>query len=124
MVLCAKEAETVFLMAKEKDLILMEGINTAYAPGFLRLLSLARSGKIGEIKDVEVCLTKLLPSKNRELDSRSSVIEFASYPLLAILKLLGKDYKEVYLKLLDQKGVDRYTKYILGTKCCYTAKLE
>ena len=51
MVLCAKEAETVFLMAKEKDLILMEGINTAYAPGFLRLLSLARSGKIGEIKD-------------------------------------------------------------------------
>ena len=125
MVLCAKEAETVFLMAKEKDLILMEGINTAYAPGFLRLLSLARSGKIGEIKDVEVCLTKLLPSKNRELDSRSSVIEFASYPLLAILKLLGKDYKEVIFEaFLDQKGVDRYTKiYFRYKNAVATAKI-
>ena len=43
MVLKKSEAEEVFTYAKENDLILMEGIKTAYCPGFHRLLGVAHS---------------------------------------------------------------------------------
>ena len=49
------EAETVELyqLAREKHCVLMEGIKAAYCPGFQQLVNVAKSGKIGEIRDVE-----------------------------------------------------------------------
>ena len=46
---------------------LMEAIKTAHIPGFIRLLSMAKSGIIGEIRDVEACFTRLTDSRLREL---------------------------------------------------------
>ena len=59
MTLKKSEAEEVFTYAKENNLILMEGIKTAYCPGFHRLMGVAHSGKIGSIRNVEACFTKL-----------------------------------------------------------------
>jgi glycerol-3-phosphate cytidylyltransferase len=114
MVLHARQAEEVYSLAKKNELVLLEGIKTAYAPGFLKLLAIARSGRIGQIRDVEACFTKLVSGDIRELqleENGGSVTELASYPLLAIIKLLGTHYKDVRFEtFVDEKGVDLYTK--------------
>ena len=55
------EAETVELyqLAREKHCVLMEGIKAAYCPGFQQLVNVAKSGKIGEIRDVEACFSRI-----------------------------------------------------------------
>lgn len=114
MVLKGKEAEEAFRLANKKGLILLEGIKTAYAPGFLKLLAIAKSGRIGQIRDVEASFTKLVYGDIRELkkeENGGSVTELASYPLLAIIKLLGTEYKDIrFDTFLDENGIDLYTK--------------
>lgn len=114
MVLEARQATEMFSLAKGKGLVLMEAIKTAYAPGFLQLLAIARSGRIGQIRDVEATFTKLVEGDVRELrpeECGGSVTELASYPLLAIVKLLGTNYKEIrFERFDDESGVDVYSK--------------
>ena len=86
-----KEAEELFALAQRKGLILIEAIKTAYCPGFQRLVSCAKSGKIGRIISVDATFTKLVPAYMREMQNDGiggSVTELATYPLLAIFKLL------------------------------------
>lgn len=128
MVLKASQAEELYEMAKARGIVLLEGIKTAYAPGFLQLLAIAKSGKIGQIKDVEACFTKLVSGDIRELrfdEHGGSVTELASYPLLAIIKLLGTNYKDLKFEtFLDENGVDLYTKmYLYYENCISTAKV-
>ncbi|MFU0831789.1 MAG: Glycerol-3-phosphate cytidylyltransferase [Oscillospiraceae bacterium] len=118
MVLCGKEAEELYALAQAKGLVLLEGIKTAYSPGFLKLIAIAESGKIGRICDVEACFTKLVSGNIRELrasENGGSVTELASYPLLAIIKLLGTKYNDVrFESFANDKGVDLYTKIHLS----------
>lgn len=121
-VLCEKpfvlkkaEAQELFDLAAAQKLVLMEAIKTAYAPGFLNMIAIARSGKIGKIYDIEAAFTKLVApgAKVREYDKTvgGSFTELASYPLLPIVKLLGYDYKQLTFKKFDGKnGVDIYAK--------------
>jgi len=126
-VLCEKplalrkaQAEEAFALAKEKNLVLMEAIKTAYAPGFMKLLNIAHIGSIGKIYDVEACFTKLSSDNGRELKSEEnggSFTELASYPLFAIIKLLGKDYIDLrFDSFKNQNNVDIYTKAYLKYK--------
>ena len=121
-VLCEKplalkkaEAEELFDLARAKHLVLMEAVKTAYAPGFIRLLSMAKSGVIGEIKDVEAAFTRIIPDKEvREFtnaDYGGSFTEYGSYTLLPIIKLLGANYKSIsFRSFCAPNGVDIYTK--------------
>jgi len=114
MVLTVGEAEKLFALARERGLVLMEAIKTAYCPGFQRLVSCAKSGKIGRIAGVDATFTKLVPHHMRELqnsEAGGSVTELASYPLLAIFKLLGFHYEQIrFYSFFDQKaGVDLFT---------------
>lgn len=114
MVLEEKQAIEVYGIAKEKELILFEGIKTAYTPGFMRLLSVACSGTIGSIRNVEACFTKLENPNSRELvDVKygGSFIELGSYVLLPIIKLFGEGYEKVeFDSIEDDKGIDLFTK--------------
>lgn len=114
MALKKRDAEELFSLAKENKCILMEAIKTAYAPGFIRMLGMAKSGLIGEIKDVEGCFTKLTGDNTRELmDTKygGSFTELASYTLLPIIKLLGFNYKSLRFSYRNtQNGLDGYTK--------------
>lgn len=118
MVLKKREAEEVFELAESKKLILMEALKTAYAPGFIKLVSNAKSGSIGRICDVEAAFTKLLPhSLTREFsyeENGGSFTELGSYPLLAITKILGKNYQDIkFVSFMGKSGVDLYTKAYL-----------
>ena len=44
-----KDTIQLFSLAKEHGVVLLEGIKTAYCPGFQQLINTARSGKIGEL---------------------------------------------------------------------------
>lgn len=120
-VLCEKpmaftyaETKELYALAKKKHVVLMEGIRTAYLPGFQQILSVAKSGQIGEIIDVEACFTRLANPDSREAtDARfgGSFLEFGGYTMLPIIKLLGWDYEEMRIDpILREDGLDIYTK--------------
>lgn len=120
-VLCEKplcfskeQAKELFRYAKGRGLILFEGIKTAYCPGFAKLIGIACSGIIGNIRGVEACFTKLESSSKRELGDMTyggSFIELGSYCMLPILKLFGCDYEEVrFDSIKNENGIDLYTK--------------
>lgn len=120
-VLCEKpmslkkaQAEELFALAAQKNLILMEAVKTAYCPGFNQLLSLLQSGVIGEIKDVEACFTKLTAGGTREFtdeEAAGSFCELGSYSLLPIVKLFGTNPSDVqFQSICNEQGVDIYTK--------------
>ena len=114
MVMKRKEAEELFELAKSRGCVLLEAIKTAYCPGFNQLVSTVKSGVIGEIRDVEAAFTKLENPLSRELTDKKnggSFTELASYTMLPMLKILGKDYKDVQFHVFrDNDGIDLYTK--------------
>lgn len=127
MTLSGAEAEELFKLAKSNGCILMEAIKTAYCPGFQQLLGIARSGVIGSIRDVEACFTKLENPQSRELTDTEyggSFLELGSYPLLAVTKLLGTEFKDVRFETIrGENGVDLYTKAYFQYKNAFaTAK--
>lgn len=119
-VLCEKplafrkeEAEKLFQAAEERHLVLMEGIKTAYCPGFCRLVSLCRSGVIGEICDIDAVFTRLTDIHLREWNNQQfggSFTEFGSYVLLPVVKLMN--HKEVNWQFFSiwENGVDSFTR--------------
>lgn len=114
MALSEREAKDLYALAAKKGCVLMEAVKTAYCPGFQQLLGIARSGVIGAVRDVEAAFTKLESAGSRELTDLAfggSFLELASYPLLAITKLLGTNYEDLRFEAIkDEKGLDIYTK--------------
>lgn len=120
-VLCEKpmtftydEAVELYKLADKRDVVLMEGIRTAYLPGFQQLLSVAKSGVIGEICDIEACFTRIGAPGTREMtDAKYSgaFLEYGSYTMLPIFKLMGKNYKNIEIESVHGKnGIDIFTK--------------
>lgn len=128
MVMKREQAEELFRYAREHELILFEGIKTAYCPGFNKLLGVACSGSIGAIRNVEACFTKLENPASRELTDTlygGSLTELGSYVMLPILKLLGEDYEDIRFDMIRGKnGLDLFTKISvrypngIGTATC------
>ncbi len=108
------ETVELYELASTRDVVLMEGIKTAYCPGFQELINSAKSGKIGKVMDVEACFTRIANPKSRErTDAKygGAFLEFAGYTLLPIIKLLGIEYQDVQIdSIYDENGVDIYTK--------------
>jgi len=133
-VLCEKplaftkaEAATLFSLARQHNLVLMEAIKTAYSPGFVYLSNIVKSGLIGSVRDVEACFTKLVPDTSREWHAPipGAFAELASYPLFAIAKILGTDYIDVNFSAhRDTNGTDYYSKaYFTYNNSFATAKV-
>jgi len=134
-VLCEKplaftKAESVELyeLAKGENAVLMEAVKAAYCPGFQQLINTAKNGKIGEIRDVEACFSRIADVNSRERTDREyggAFLEFGANALLPIIKLLGKDYKDVQINSIrDENGIDLYTKiHIKYDNALATAKV-
>lgn len=108
------DAEELFDMAERRGLTVLEGIKTAYCPGFQQLINTARSGQVGEIRDIEACITRLADPCSRECTDAmygGAFLEYAAYVLLPIFKLYGTDYKDVRIHSIRRDdGLDLYTK--------------
>ncbi len=111
------QALELFDIAKRKKSILFEGIKTAYCPGFNRLIDVACSGLIGNIKYIDACFTKLEGKNTRELTDvkyGGSFLELGSYCLLPVIKLFGCDYEDIcFESIYAPNKIDIFTKVSL-----------
>ena len=94
-------------------LVLLEANKTAFCPAFGHVVTLVKSGIVGDVVDVRASLSKVVAAPTRELDvaqGGGAMNEHASLTLLPVVKLLGKDFNNIqfYSKMGD--GVDIYTK--------------
>lgn len=115
MALSAAECRQLQEAADDAGVVLLEAIKTAFSPGFQRMVAVARSGSIGDIRSVDATFTKLSTGDLRELDpdqAGGSINELASYPLLAIVKLLGQNYVDLRTVSYRESagGVDLYSR--------------
>ncbi len=119
MVLRKAEAEELFAIARERGLVLLEANKTAYSPAFNHLVTLVKSGLIGDVVGIDASESKLWGEENlkRELDpamAGGSLYEMGSYPLLPIVKLLGTEYEQINIySRMNENGVDVYTRGIV-----------
>lgn len=113
MVLKGLEAKELFSLAEQNGVVLMEANKTAHSPAFNHLITMIKSGLIGEVVDIEASLSQLLDKSGREFDSSQSggaLYEQGSYPLLPIFRLMGVSYENLNLYSRMENGVDIYTR--------------
>ena len=112
-----EQASELYQLADERDLVLMEASKTAYCPAFGHIVTLVKSGIIGEVIDVKASLSKVVDPTTRELDvnqAGGAMTEHASLTLLAIIKLLGIEWHDVDFHSRIENGVDIYTKGVIN----------
>jgi len=120
LVLNGQQARELYSLASHtrgNSVVLMEANKTAHSPAFNHLISMVKSGLIGDVVDVSASESKLWGDRfTRELDPEQaggSMYEMGSYPLLPILKLMGINYTDVqfYSKMKDD--IDVYTRGVI-----------
>lgn len=118
LTLSASQAQEAYDYARKKGLVLLEASKTAFCPAFNHLISLVKSGTIGEVVDVRASLSKLVKDKNqRELNAKEaggSMTELSHLPLLSIIKLFGKKYVDINFHSKFSDGADIFTKGIIN----------
>lgn len=117
LVLNGNEARELFELAERNGVVLMEANKTAHSPAFNHLITMIKSGLIGDVVDINVSESKLWGEKfTRELDPKQaggSLYEMGSYPLLPIIRLMGTGYENVNFYSKIQNDVDLYTKGVM-----------
>lgn len=108
MTLAKAQTEELYSIAREQGVVLLEALKTAFSPGFLRMVGVARSGSLGDIRSVDATFTKLEDGELRELRAPAggAISELASYPLLAVIKILGMNYLDVSTYSFRPQGAD------------------
>lgn len=109
------QAEELYQIAEEKNLVLMVALKTAYTPAFGHLFSLLKSRVIGDIIEVNASVTTLTEESSEKLDSKrfgGSMSENACFPLLPIFKFLGMDFRNINFYSKMKNEVDMFTKAV------------
>lgn len=112
-VLSQEQALELYKLAEVRNLVLLEASKTAFCPAFGHIITLVKSGIIGDVVDVKSSLSKMVPPPTRELDADQAggaMTEHAPLTLLAIIKLLGIGWHDVNFHSRMENGVDIYTK--------------
>lgn len=111
------ECEELFELAKERGLILMDAIKTAYSTAYERLVLLAKAGKIGDVVSVDSVCTSLrdnITVEGADLAQKwNSMCGWAPAALLPVFQILGTDYlqKEIKTRFLNKEAnMDAFTK--------------
>lgn len=113
MTLSRKQTEELFALAKQNGLVLMEGIKTAYATAFSRLLLLLKAGNIGDIVSVDATCTSLRNFEDSEKDEWNGIYEWGPTALLPVFQLLGTQYRDCRIVTRFEDSMpsrDRFTK--------------
>ena len=86
---CVEEWKDVMAMAKQKQLVLMDAIRTAYSTAYYRMLLLVKSGRIGDVVSVDASCSSL-----REITQNpiGSFYSWGPNALLPVFHILGTDY--------------------------------
>lgn len=116
-VLSKAEAEELYDYADNHGLVLLEANKTAFCPSFNHIVTLVKSGVIGDVVDIKSSLSKMVSAPTRELDATQAggaMNEHASITLLPIIKILGLEYSSIDFHSKVENGVDIYTKVVVN----------
>ena len=113
--LSKEETIELYNIASNKNVILFEAIKTGYFVAFSRLISLVKSGIIGDVKSVDVTCTSLETNNYWSLskkDAGGSVTSWGPYALLVVFKILGILYEDIQFTSYfeNENNVDLFTK--------------
>ncbi|MBQ0070735.1 MAG: Gfo/Idh/MocA family oxidoreductase [Spirochaetales bacterium] len=118
--LSKEQASELLALAKEKDLVLFDGIKTGYSIAYYRLLLLLKSGIIGDVVSISSTCTSLsdLSRKEEYCTEKlwNSITDWGPTGLLPIFQILGTDYKAstISSRILSEKPLmDSFTKISL-----------
>lgn len=106
-------------IAKEKQLILMDAIRTAYSTAYYRMLLLVKSGCIGKVMSVDASCTSLrdVDLSSEELKERwNSICMWGPNAMLPIFQILGTNFTQ---KVITSHIVDADIKYDTFTKIAF-----
>ena len=111
------EYEELRIIAKERNLKLMDSIKTAYSTAYNRMLVLAKSGKIGNIISVDSVCTSLSDLEKKTKcgsslnDVWNSICAWGPTAMLPIFQLLGLNYIDIQItSLLIADNFDSFSK--------------
>lgn len=111
------DAQEIFSLAEQNKVVLMEALKTAYCPAFNHLMTMIKSGLIGEVVDIEASVSQLKEHTDlRELNKAlggGSFYEMGSYTLLPMFKLLGTEYECMNVYSRMENDVDMYSKGVV-----------
>jgi len=105
-----EEWKEVTELAKEKHLVLMDAIRTAYSTAYYRMLLLVKSGRIGNVVSVDASCSSL---REKTKYSIGSIFSWGPNALLPIFQILGTDYINKQIISLfedDNQQYDVFTK--------------
>ena len=109
------QAEELYSIAEARHKTLLIAHKTAYCPAFRHLVTMLKSGVIGKIVDINASVTTLTDEKSSKLDHNQyggSMNENACFPLLPIIKLLGREVRNINFYSIMKNEVDMYTKAV------------
>ena len=111
------QCKELFKIAKDKNLILMDAIKTAYSTAYERLILMAKSGKIGKVVSVDAVCTSLrdgISIEGTDLSKKwNSMCGWAPAAMLPVFQILGTEYKDkIFYTLFQNKdeNIDAFTK--------------
>ena len=107
----------LYALAKDKNLILMDAIKTAYSTAYERLILMAKAGKIGKVVSVDSVCTSLrdgISVDGTDLSKKwNSMCGWAPAAMLPVFHVFGTDYKDkiFFTKFQNKKeNIDAFTK--------------
>ena len=114
--LSKEQALELYRLAEERNLVLLEASKTAYCPAFGHIVTLVKSGIIGDVVDVKASLSKMVTPPTRELEAEQvgGAMTHAPLTLLAIIKLLGIDWNDINFHSRMENGVDIFTQGVIN----------
>ena len=92
-----EEAEELYCLARNANLVLLPALKTAYCPSFIQLIDIVTSGEIGQLIDVTATVTQLLPPQTSVEFSNERLLENSTYVLLAAFKMFGSQYDKAHV---------------------------
>ncbi len=100
------QTKELFDIAENKKLVLMEGIKTAYATAFYRLLLLIKGGKIGNIVSLDATCTSL----KKDRTDWTGFYEWAPTALLPVFELIEGNYSKNVISHIGADKANDFTK--------------
>lgn len=96
------QCQALMQLAREKGVVLMEAVKTAYATAYSRLLLLIKAGKIGDVLSVDATCTSMRDRMGS--NDWESLYEWGPTALLPVLQILGIGYKRATMVAHRDKG--------------------
>lgn len=114
-----REWDELMTLAKEKGLVLMDAIRTAYSTAYYRMLLLVKSGRIGKVVSVDASCSSLRDAgvpKEQLATLWNSITSWGPNAMLPVFQILGTDYRQ---KMIMSMIEDEEAKYDSFSKVAF-----